>query len=211
MLRPTFLFSFAGLLSIALACGGAVQGTVTDGSSSTTDASTTESTDSTTTGTTTTASTEPTTSGATGTGTDSTTSTSTSPTTGTTTTDSGTTTSDGTTSTTGTTDTGTSSSGSSTTGGVSDDYPACAADEDCSEPYTMCWPPMDFGMPNFCTLPCAGPDECPVPATGTATPVCEGPPGNNVCILDCTEGECPDGMSCVDVFGNGQFMRCTRM
>jgi hypothetical protein len=90
-------------------------------------------------------------------------------------------------------------------------YPGCMADEDCSDPYTLCWPPMEFGTPNFCTVECMDAGECPVPTSGTATPACEGPPGMNICALDCSEGECPDGMSCVDVFGNGMFMRCTRM
>ena len=83
-------------------------------------------------------------------------------------------------------------------------------DDDCTDPYTVCWPPMDFGTPNYCTLECESEDDCPVPDSGTATTVCEGPPGTDICALDCTEGECPDGMTCVDLFGNGAFMRCSR-
>jgi len=108
------------------------------------------------------------------------------------------------------TDTGTSD-GSSSGEPPADAYPACMADEDCSEPYTLCWPPKNFGTPNFCTLECTDAGECPVPTSGEATPVCEGPPDTNICVLDCTEGECPDGMNCVDIFGDGEFMRCTRM
>jgi hypothetical protein len=101
-------------------------------------------------------------------------------------------------------------SGSSSSGEPpSADYPMCMSDDDCSDPYTLCWPPEKFGEPTFCTLECEAADECPVPSTGEAVPVCEGPPGTNICALDCTEGECPDGMECVDIFGNGAFMRCT--
>ena len=49
---------------------------------------------------------------------------------------------------------------------------------------------------------------CTEATSGEAVPVCEGPPGTNVCILDCSEGECPTGMECIDVFGNGMFLRC---
>jgi hypothetical protein len=51
--------------------------------------------------------------------------------------------------------------------------------------------------------------DCPEPMSGGAVPVCEGPPGTDTCVLDCTDGMCPDGMDCVDVFGDGMFMRCT--
>ncbi len=95
-------------------------------------------------------------------------------------------------------------SGTGTPGG---DYPACEMDEDCSDPYTMCWPPENFGMPNFCTLECEDAEtDCPVPTSGTAVPVCEGPPDTNICVLDCTDGECPDGMECIEVF---MLMRCS--
>lgn len=116
-----------------------------------------------------------------------------------------------------TTDAETDTSGTDSTGDSSssgeppvDDYPSCMADDECTDPYTLCWPPADFGDPNFCTLECADAKECPVPSSGAAVPVCEGPPDTNVCVLDCSEGECPDGMDCVDIFGNGAFLRCTR-
>ncbi len=97
---------------------------------------------------------------------------------------------------------GSSSSGNVTPG---DDYPPCEADEDCSDPYTTCWPP-GF-MSNFCTLECQDAEtDCPVPTSGTAVPVCEGPPGTDICTLDCSEGECPDGMDCIEVFN---LMRCS--
>ena len=98
--------------------------------------------------------------------------------------------------------------GSSSGGPVGDDYPTCMGDDECSDPYTLCWPPMDFGAPNFCTLECEDAKDCPVPTGGDAVPVCEGPPDTNVCVLDCTEGDCPEGMACIDVFGDGNFMRC---
>lgn len=106
--------------------------------------------------------------------------------------------------------TASTSEGSSSGEPPSESYPGCMEDADCPEPYTLCWPPIDFGMPNFCTLECGDAGECPAPTSGTATPVCEGPPGTDICVLDCSMGDCPDGMSCVDVFGNGDFLRCTR-
>ena len=102
------------------------------------------------------------------------------------------------------------SEGSSSGEPPGESYPGCMDDADCPEPYALCWPPIDFGTPNFCTLECGNAGECPVATSGTATPVCEGPPGTDICVLDCSMGECPDGMTCVDIFGNGDFLRCTR-
>lgn len=117
----------------------------------------------------------------------------------------------------GTTDPDTSGTDSSTTSQDSssgeppdDSYPSCMIDDDCAAPYTLCWPPEKFGTPNFCTHECNNAGQCPVPTSGAATPVCEGPPGIDVCVLDCSEGECPTGMSCDDIFGDGNFLRCTR-
>lgn len=88
------------------------------------------------------------------------------------------------------------------------EYPMCMSDEDCSDPYTLCWPPEEFGMPVYCTLECESEKDCPVPSTGEAVPVCEGPPGTDICSLDCTGGvACPDGMTCVEIFMD--FERCT--
>lgn len=107
------------------------------------------------------------------------------------------------------TDTGGSSGGSSSGGMPEIEYPPCMADDECTDPYSLCWPPQRFGDPAFCTLPCGNADECPLAPTGGAVPVCEGPPDQNICVLDCTDADCPDGMTCIDVFGNGDFMRCT--
>jgi hypothetical protein len=52
------------------------------------------------------------------------------------------------------------------------------------------------------------PSDCPDATSGTATPVCEGPPGTNICVLSCVDAQCPDGMDCIDVFGNGIVLRC---
>ncbi len=164
---------------------------------------------------------DPTTTSASTTGpTTSATSTATTTTTTTTTASTGTDDSSGTTASTGsesstdpdTSATDSSSGGESSSSGEppSDDYPACMADEDCEKPYSLCWPPDDFGTPNFCTLECASSDDCPVPSTGSAVPLCEGPPDQDVCVLDCEDGDCPTGMGCVDIFGDGNFMRCTR-
>lgn len=117
---------------------------------------------------------------------------------------------DGTTTGETTSSTTTGASSSSTGEPVAEDYPACTADDECSDPYTLCWPPENVATPNFCTLECEDADDCPIPSTGTATPVCEGPPGTDVCVLNCADAECPDGMTCVDIFNNGAFLRCTR-
>lgn len=115
----------------------------------------------------------------------------------------------------GTTDPGTTTGatdgGSSSGGPPPDSYPGCMVDEDCSDPYNLCWPPPEFGTPNFCTLECVDAGDCPEASSGGATPVCEGPPGTDICVLDCSMGDCPDGMDCVDIFGNGAFLRCVRL
>ena len=83
-------------------------------------------------------------------------------------------------------------------------------DDECPEPYTLCWSPIDFGIPisSFCTSTCMGDDECPMPTSGTATPVCEELPRYGICLLDCSRGDCPEGMTCVDVLG---YVRCARL
>ncbi|MCA9656526.1 MAG: hypothetical protein H6712_20635 [Myxococcales bacterium] len=87
-------------------------------------------------------------------------------------------------------------------------YPPCMDAAECPEPYDVCWPP--FGGGNYCSIECMDASECPAPTSGDAVPVCEGPPMQpQGCVLDCSEGMCPDGMDCVDIFGNGAFLRCT--
>lgn len=105
---------------------------------------------------------------------------------------------------------GTTDEGSSSGGPPAESYPGCMVDEDCSDPYTLCWPPPEVGTPNFCTTECTDPGDCPEPTSGDATPVCEGPPGTDICVLDCSMGDCPDDMECTDIFGDGAFLRCTR-
>jgi hypothetical protein len=56
----------------------------------------------------------------------------------------------------------------------------------------------------LCASSCTVDDDCPDPATGTATPDCVeaplGPGSATSCMLSCESGEsCPDGMSCTDV------------
>lgn len=109
--------------------------------------------------------------------------------------------------------TGDPTSGSDSSGGGGEAaYPACQPDADpvCPKPYELCWPEggPGGGGNNFCTIECESPDDCPQPTSGEAVPVCEGPPGTDVCILDCSKGACPDDMECVDVFDNGMFLRC---
>ncbi len=108
----------------------------------------------------------------------------------------------------GTTD-GDSSSGEPPPPPVS--YPPCMNAGDCPAPYTACWPPFEFGTPSFCTHTCNNAGECPEGHSGGATPVCEAPPGYDPsCVLDCGTGDCPDGMDCWDIFGDGSFLRCVR-
>ena len=105
--------------------------------------------------------------------------------------------------------TGSTGASSSSTGEPAASYPSCMMDDDCSEPYTVCWPTEMFGVPNFCTLECGNEKDCPAPTSGEAVPICEGPPDILICVLDCTDGACPTGMDCTDIFGDGEFMRCT--
>jgi hypothetical protein len=190
-----WLGSLAGALMLALGCGddngegdGTDEGTGTESSTGTTPTTTTASTM---TASTMTASTTAT-SSSTSTGPD---------------TDTGSTGTSVTGDVTSDTDSSDTGSGSSSTGTPVDDYPSCEADEDCSDPYTLCWPPMEFGTPNYCTVECEDAEaDCPVPTSGTAVPVCEGPPGTDICSLDCTDGDCPDGMDCIEIF---MLMRCS--
>ncbi len=46
-----------------------------------------------------------------------------------------------------------------------------------------------------CQVSCASDAECPVPATGSSTPVCS----SGSCVLPCgDDADCPEGMGCVD-------------
>lgn len=102
----------------------------------------------------------------------------------------------------------TGESGESSSGDPPGDaYPPCMDVGECPAPYDVCWPP--FGGGNFCSVECMDAGECPEPTSGDAVPVCEGPPGGvQGCVLDCSMGTCPDGMDCVDIFGDGAFLRC---
>lgn len=87
-------------------------------------------------------------------------------------------------------------------------YPACeAGDMPCPEPYTFCVSPGDFG--NWCSFECMDATECPEPDTGSAEVICGGPPMQPTrCELDCSNGDCPDGMDCVGLGPMGQAERC---
>lgn len=89
-------------------------------------------------------------------------------------------------------------------------YPPCEnADPPCPEPYDQCFGGGGGGG-GWCTFSCMDAGECPEPSSGDAVPVCEGPMGNDVCMLDCSDGAtCPDGMDCQGFGPMGQFMRCT--
>jgi hypothetical protein len=90
-------------------------------------------------------------------------------------------------------------------------YPPCAPDQDppCPEPYDQCIAPGGGDLGNWCSIACNDATECPVPDSGTAVVVCGGPPMQPTrCLLDCSMGECPDGMSCIGVGPGGNFMVC---
>ncbi|MEM7154150.1 MAG: hypothetical protein AAF799_14980 [Myxococcota bacterium] len=86
-------------------------------------------------------------------------------------------------------------------------YPSCA-ERDCPEPYDVCFEPGGGDLGDWCTFECEGNDECPDPSSGTATPLCAGPPGQDICLLDCSKGDCPDGMICIGLGMGGNAMRC---
>lgn len=59
---------------------------------------------------------------------------------------------------------------------------------------------------SVCAPFCDADDECPTPATGTATPQCDLTSRPNLCSLDCSGGQqCPDDMVC-DLQGSGLCM-----
>lgn len=113
---------------------------------------------------------------------------------------------------------GTDTGESSSTGGepTGPAYPPCAFDQDpvCPEPYEQCveiggGPGGGGASGTWCTIPCQDVAECPAPDSGTAEVVCGGPPMQPTrCELDCSMGECPDGMDCVGLGPMGQIMRC---
>lgn len=116
------------------------------------------------------------------------------------------------TTTTATTTDGSSSSSSSSTGDGSSaesssdlPYAPCPnGDEDCPPGWDECIDVADGA--SWCAHDCDQPDDCEVPATGDAEVVCAGPSGHS-CALDCSDGQtCPDGMACVELFGN--VVRC---
>ena len=88
-----------------------------------------------------------------------------------------------------------------------DSYPSCG-ERDCPKPYDICFEPGDGELGDWCTFECEGAEDCPAPSSGTATPLCAGPPGQDICLLDCSEGDCPDGMDCVGLGPGGNAMRC---
>lgn len=79
------------------------------------------------------------------------------------------------------------------------DGSVCVVDDPADPSFAFC-AQQDCGVDN-----CA----CPLPAAGaTATPTCaalEGDGGNGSCILDCSDGDCPEGMACRSV---GDYSAC---
>ncbi|WAS95729.1 hypothetical protein [Nannocystis punicea] len=59
---------------------------------------------------------------------------------------------------------------------------------------------------SVCAPYCGDDDPCPLPASGTATPVCDLDNQPSVCSLDCSQGQqCPEDMVC-DLQGTGFCM-----
>ncbi len=112
-------------------------------------------------------------------------------------------------------DSGSATSGESSTGEPpAVTYPQCEpVDPPCPEPYERCAQVggggAGGGLGSWCTLGCMDASECPDPSSGTAVPACGGPPGQDpFCQLDCSRGECPDGMECVGVGPMMQIQLC---
>lgn len=77
----------------------------------------------------------------------------------------------------------------------------------CGAMFDLCEVFGGGSAPHHCTYNCNNPNQCPVPATGTATIICGGPQ-NDTCMLDCEAGTCPDGMSCISTGQAGMDKRC---
>jgi hypothetical protein len=86
-------------------------------------------------------------------------------------------------------------------------YPWCSTDNEYACPRGIFgFGGFDCTQGCFCIENCAVDADCPVPATGTAVPVCsdQGPgTENDRCVLPCAGGEiCPDGMTCAPEWGD---------
>lgn len=98
--------------------------------------------------------------------------------------------------------TGSTGAGSSSTSGggeQGDIYDDCP-DNECLDAFECTTVPPDFpdAGANWCTQACDPKgDPCPDAASGTATPVCAFFGGSPQCALDCSDGDCPDGMECI--------------
>jgi len=76
-----------------------------------------------------------------------------------------------------------------------------SADQPCAGSSIVCEvnrTPDGSRIHSLCT-PFCNPDPCPIPATGTAVPLCDTTANPSTCTLDCSAGQtCPDGMECFD-------------
>lgn len=97
--------------------------------------------------------------------------------------------------------------------GIDQSYPWCSFVNTtaCSQPgyYANYTNYDDFECTTMCScvVPCEDVSDCPIPATGTAMPVCvesDLGPGNR-CELPCAGETCPDGMTC----GTGLDATCS--
>lgn len=73
-------------------------------------------------------------------------------------------------------------------------YAHCTEIEDCdSQVCSLDW--------EYCTIQCFEPEDCPDGPSGTAEPFCSMVSGFS-CALECTNGDCPQGMDCVGFMNN---------
>ncbi|MBN1655574.1 MAG: hypothetical protein JXA30_17535 [Deltaproteobacteria bacterium] len=71
-------------------------------------------------------------------------------------------------------------------------YGPCIEDQ-CSEGQQCV--EVTSGAGSFCSISCEQTEQCPEPAEGTAVKRCS--TENNMCRINCSEGDCPEGMECV--------------
>ncbi|PCC70243.1 hypothetical protein SAMN02745121_03429 [Nannocystis exedens] len=87
-------------------------------------------------------------------------------------------------------------------------YAACEdSSATCQPGVVVCIASAHDGLEfSVCAPFCGDDDDCPLPASGTATPACDLDSRPSVGSLDCSEGQqCPDDMVC-DLQGSGLCM-----
>lgn len=82
-------------------------------------------------------------------------------------------------------------------------------DDPSQQPYGPCWVDSSLSCTepdpkckvllsghNFCTRPCGDDGDCPPPGDGMTMAVCVDFFSGDRCALDCSNADCPEGMSC---------------